>query len=197
MNTKAKVILSFLLGFGAGAFTVYYAAKKEDDYYSTEWQRDDDCLVNAIEAERERREEYDELFDKDQEYRELEHIPYNTMSGAVTPDTPYVILTEEFNEGNPEYDKVSLAYYEEDDTLTDDNEEIIPNPEDIIGYALSCFGQDSNDPDIVYVRNEKLGIDYEVCRIPKSYQATVLGITDLPPKKRRVKYDSKQSHERE
>jgi hypothetical protein len=73
-----------------------------------------------------------------------------------------------------------------DDTLSDENEEIISDVSYVIGYdALSSFGDGSDDPDIVYVRNEKLQTDYEVTRLNKSYSETVLGV--IPEKKPRAR----------
>lgn len=102
---------------------------------------------------------------------------------------PYVILIDDYTDHCQDYEKLSLYYWDEDDTLSDDKEDIIPNVEDLIGDGLTRFGEGSMDPDIVYVRNDKLGCDYEVVRYHKSYQEEVYGI---PPenngsnKKRRM-----------
>lgn len=83
---------------------------------------------------------------------------------------PYVIDFEEFCEEYENHDKVTLTYYEGDDTLADETEEIIADVSETIGdEALKCFGQGSDDPDVVYVRNERLGIDYEVVRQGNKY----------------------------
>lgn len=115
----------------------------------------------------------------------------NSSSDDIEPIQPVVITMEEFTDSHTEYEKLSLYYWDEDDTLSDEGEEIIPNIEDFIGDALTHFGEGSNDPDIVYVRNERLGCDYEVVRQHKSFQQEVYGI---PPeegnnKKRRMKDD--------
>ena len=108
-----------------------------------------------------------------------------------TLQVPFVISIDEFTNDRQDLEKLSLYYWDTDDTLSDDGEEIIPDIGNIIGDALTRFGEDSNDPDIVYVRNEVLGCDYEVVRKYESYQEMVLGI---PPeegnnKKRRMKDD--------
>lgn len=90
---------------------------------------------------------------------------------------PTVITLEEFTDEKDHFDKLTINYYAEDDTLVDEREDIITNVNALIGEdALLCFGESSDDPDVVYVRNERLSIDYEVIRINKSYQETVLGI---------------------
>jgi hypothetical protein len=86
---------------------------------------------------------------------------------------------------NHGYARDTITYYEEDDTLCDQNEGIISVPEDVIGPdALLNFGKDSQDPDIIYVRNTKTHTDYEVIRVHNSYQRLVLGVKDKPTKPR-------------
>jgi hypothetical protein len=57
---------------------------------------------------------------------------------------PYVITVEQFNEENNHFDKITLSYYEDDDTLTDENDEMIQDRESVIGVdALRSFGEGS------------------------------------------------------
>lgn len=87
---------------------------------------------------------------------------------------PYVISLDEFHEGMPHYDKLTLFFYEDDEVLTDDQEEIIDDEEQIVGSeALTCFGHLSHDPEVVYVRNSNASTDFEVIRLSKSYAETV------------------------
>jgi hypothetical protein len=105
-------------------------------------------------------------------------------------DPVRVISLDEFNHEHPEFDKITINYYDLDDTLADEQEEVISNPDYIVGpEALLNFGQDSEDPDIVYVRNCRLSIDYEVVRVNQSYMETVMGIVDDTgrPVRRRIK----------
>ena len=96
---------------------------------------------------------------------------------------PYVISSEEFELEMPHYDKITLLYFEKDDTLADEGEETIPDPESYIGPdALTSFGEKCEDPDVVYVRNASVGADYEVIRIKSSYAESVLGLRDEAPK---------------
>lgn len=92
---------------------------------------------------------------------------------------PYVIDIEEFSEGEETFDKITVYYYEYDNILIEAADAEDGEPEDIdatIGWgSLDCFGEGSVNPDIVYVRNEKLSIDYEVIRLRESYETSVLG----------------------
>ena len=98
------------------------------------------------------------------------------------PDLPYIISVGDYEDTECPNIKRQLIYYESDDVLTyGDTDQIISDPEQIVGnQALVNFGKGSNDPDIVYVRDNKLGIDYEICRQEKSYTEMVVGV---PPKK--------------
>ncbi len=91
-------------------------------------------------------------------------------------DHPYVISQAEFDHGKPNHDKLSITYYEDDNTLADEQEEIIDDPDTVVGTdALLSFGKESDDEDIVYIRNDQLGIDYEISRIHGSYEENVMG----------------------
>lgn len=108
-------------------------------------------------------------------------------------EEPYVISVAEFNDEMVNHDKLTITYYELDETLTDEREEILTDIDSIVGSeSLLCFGEESNDPDIVYVRNESLGADYEVIRVPKSYQETILGIMQPPKRRGRPKANAEE-----
>ena len=79
---------------------------------------------------------------------------------------PYIIDDEEFANEFDYHEKVSLYYYRVDGSLMEENEELIPNPKDIIGEeALKLLDKTPN----VWVRNESLGIDYEIIGLNTSY----------------------------
>lgn len=112
---------------------------------------------------------------------ELEHPmdddeDYDCSKNRGDMRAPYVISLGEFNEEMNHFDKTTIYFYEDDEVLTEENEEVINNVNDIVGRdSLEKFGCMSEDPEVVYVRNEKLGIDYEVIRLSRSYAETVLG----------------------
>lgn len=95
------------------------------------------------------------------------------------PEKPYIISEQEFMDDEPDFDKITLEYWEEDDTLTDDRQSPIQNVEGTIGRdALRKFGHLSGNNDIVYVRNEKRSCDYEVARDSRAYTVEVLGLRE-------------------
>ena len=86
------------------------------------------------------------------------------------PLVPYIIHTDEFNENPSEHVQVTYTYYEMDDVLAGDRDEVIEDMDTQIGLGnLGHWGHGSGDPNIVYIRNEYMQIDAEVCRDPGSY----------------------------
>lgn len=80
-----------------------------------------------------------------------------------TPDKPYIITHDEFFEADNEFDNISLTYFEDDDSLIDEQDKPVADITLIGEDHLARFGHGSKDKNIVYVRNEKLKVDYEIC----------------------------------
>lgn len=96
-----------------------------------------------------------------------------------SPDAPYVIHYDERYDIQ-DYSDMSLTYYEGDDVLCNERDEVIAGDdrERQVGEAnLSKFGHGSNDPAIVYVRNDALEIMYEIVRSPNSFAEEVHGFS--------------------
>lgn len=70
---------------------------------------------------------------------------------------PYVIDEDEFLEEN-QYDKITISYFEDDSVFVNQEDDIISDGMEFVGEEnISKFKND-----VLYVRNEKLGVDYEV-----------------------------------
>lgn len=99
------------------------------------------------------------------------------------PDHIKIISYEVFgdiSEESTQFDKTTLMYYAEDDTLTDERDEIVPDVEAVIGVnTLKHFGHESYDEDTVYVRNYRIDSDFEVLREHGSYSDSLLGVSSL------------------
>jgi hypothetical protein len=90
---------------------------------------------------------------------------------------PYLISEEEFRTTETEWDKSDIIYYEDDDTLTDEDERPVDDIEYLIGEVhLDFFGIRSGDPNVVYVRAPQISTDYKVHRHSGSYTEIVLNI---------------------
>lgn len=199
MNAAIKNLLIFAVGAAIGSFATY---KFVENKYAKIAQEEIDSVVERFSNRR--NEEQNAITDdgvvvasfKKPEQRK--YTNYNTMHqglDVVTSEnkqvSPYVITADEFGDASLGYDKSTIFYYNNDDTLADENEEIIPDPDAIVGEdALLNFGESSGDKDIVHVRNERLGIDYEVIRLHKSYRDVILGIEE--PVRRKAANGQKQ-----
>ena len=90
-------------------------------------------------------------------------------------EEPHIISLSEFYNERPEYDKITIDWYEPDDVYLDEREELIADIDSYIGMSakklFSVKGPDE-DPDICFVRNEGYGSDYEVIRHHRSWKET-------------------------
>lgn len=92
---------------------------------------------------------------------------------------PYIVTLEDHMEGQDGYDVSTLTYYDGDDVLCDSRDEIVDDVDGMINfYSLSRFGYLSNDANIVYVRNDRLKMDFEVCRVDGRYSEIVAGFVE-------------------
>lgn len=74
-------------------------------------------------------------------------------------DDIFIMSSEEFN--TSEYDSANLIYYAEDDALFDGVEEI-EDREVLVGSCLESLDIPKGKEGVVFIRNEKLGMDYEI-----------------------------------
>jgi hypothetical protein len=109
-----------------------------------------------------------------------------------TPDKPYIITHDEYFAAEKEYDTQSLTYYEDDDTLVNENDKPVDDL-DLVGEDhLARFGHGSKDRKIVYVRNDKLGIDFEIVLAKGSY----LEALGLGPEPNELKHSNQRDARR-
>lgn len=113
--------------------------------------------------------EKDEVIRKEADKRsESDNRRYNYTSeiNEVTRDQHYIIRPDEFGEYD-DYDTISLTYYA-DHILTDEDDEIVEDIEDKIGFdALNHFGE--YEEDSVFVRNDRIKCDYEILLDQRKY----------------------------
>lgn len=91
-------------------------------------------------------------------------------------ESPYVISKDEFMENEPDYPQNSITYYSGDDVLADDRDQPVDNVEDLVGTDnLSRFGHGSGDKNIVYIRNDRVEVDFEIAYSGGKYSEEVHG----------------------
>lgn len=90
------------------------------------------------------------------------------------PVNPYVLHVDEFMADEMDFRQEQLTFYAGDDVLVDAQENPIYNWAELIGELK--FGYGSNDPNVVYVRNEGIHMEWEIVREPGAYSIEVLGL---------------------
>ena len=96
--------------------------------------------------------------------------PEEVKEAPMTVDKPYVIAPEEFGDLD-DYETISLTYYA-DQILADDNDEIVDDVEDVVGFdSLNSFGEYEDDS--VFVRNDRLKCDYEILLDQRKYSSVI------------------------
>lgn len=131
---------------------------------------------------------------EDEDESEEEVITMNVFSDNSSeddernPNKPFILTQREFEEGEHEYTQNTLTYYEGDDVLTDDRDQPIHNKLPVVGEDNLRFGTKSNDPNVVYIRNNHLEVDFEVCRSAGTFSEEVLGYTEPSNKQRPRKF---------
>lgn len=126
--------------------------KTEDEYKVSKHYVEVDKLDNTV---TEYTKQVNDLgYTKEKTVREIYVEP------GVDRVEPYVISPDEFGEVDI-YDTKNWTYYS-DSVLTDEDDQIVVDPELYIGDALSHFGEYEDDS--VFVRNENTGCDYEILK---------------------------------
>lgn len=165
-----KTLLIFCLGAAVGAAGMYaFMVRKSEalvreevesvkEAYRTRAERSDisaDSQEVSVDIPKEGQEDIMEY------YKTVKNNGYDGKSADISGESPaaaHVIPPDAF--GELDYDRISLNYWA-DKYLTDENDQIIDRPADILGEkALDSFGE--YEDDAVYVRNDELRVDYEV-----------------------------------
>ena len=88
---------------------------------------------------------------------------------------------EVFLDECPLLETIPLTYYAGDYTLCDDGDQIIPDPEDVVGMAalnrLMEGGPGVHD-EVIFVHNTYTNLNYEVMLEPGTYKESVAGLID-------------------
>lgn len=119
---------------------------------------------------------------------------YEVEKAIRSEERPYVIHVDERHE-KEDHEEITLTYYAGDDVLCEigPDHKIVDDQERVVGIAnLDKFGHGSGSPDVVYIRNEYLSLDIEVCRSRGTYAEDVHGFShsDMPQRRRkRVEWD--------
>ena len=90
--------------------------------------------------------------------------PEQITQHSVLEDEPYSIDPEEFGDKEEEgWDTMTLTYFA-DGVLTDDTDEIVEQPDVVVGLDNLKIFEEFPDATCVYVRNETWRTDFEILR---------------------------------
>lgn len=177
MNNK-MIFAALAVGSAIGAFITWRCIKKKYERIS----QDEINSVKEVFQKGNDKKQYDiskNLQEKESEIKSK--IKLNTdysniktkISNDILNPTPYVITPDEFGEFE-DYETISLTYYA-DRILTDENDELIDNVDEIVGFdSLNHFGE--YEEDSVFVRNDAKKCDYEILKDIRRYSNVVKSI---------------------
>jgi hypothetical protein len=95
-----------------------------------------------------------------------------------TEEAPYIISLEEYNANEYEYQQNVLTYYGGDGVLADERDDQILEIDMVVGdNNIPRFGHRSEDPNILYVRNDSMGLEMEIHLNQGKYSEIVAGLT--------------------
>lgn len=199
MNSKTVKIIgicsaSFLTGLGTGYFIGKKVKKRkaepliqeksftreEIDYLKNDEEFTAEAIAEARKLASKYMEQPLEVYDgyPDDLYPAPEEEPHEEEEYVSI--LPYTINEDQYyNEKENTHDKVTLLYYSGDDTLVDENEEVVPNRSDLIGPALYVFTADPEETtSIVYVRNEAISCDFNIQHVRSKF-SDYIGMPDI------------------
>ncbi|WKW86845.1 hypothetical protein SEA_CONLEY_59 [Gordonia phage Conley] len=102
-----------------------------------------------------------------------------------TPGRPYIITVTEFTDNELGYGQNAISYYAGDHVLADERDQPIPNIDGVVGERNLRFGDGSGDANVVFVRNEALQVDFEICQSLGTYAEEVLGVAPKEDRRKR------------
>lgn len=179
-NTLSKIVI-FAAGAVVGSTVTFKVVKNKyekiareeiDSVIETFSKSSDMNIDNDAEYEEEDEEDEEDETDEDliersklskiiseQKYNNYEEEDEDNM------EKPYVISPEEF--GEYDYPMVTLFYYA-DGVVTNERGKIVANVDELIGEDFaSHYGE--YETDTVFVRNDKMKIDYEILKDYRNY----------------------------
>ena len=176
---KTINFMMFVLGVAVGSVVTWrYAEKKYEqiaqDEREAEFTEDTEVRIKADNAK-----EKPSIIEYAARLREQSYTNYSDMvdekpeevkEEPMSVDEPYVIAPEEFGDLD-DYETISLTYYA-DQILADDNDVIVDDVEDVVGFdSLNNFGEYEDDS--VFVRNDRLKCDYEILLDQRKYSSVI------------------------
>jgi len=163
-----KNILIFLSGAAVGSVVTWKLLEKKYKNIA------DEEIKSVVDTFRKKEESLDIREDKiykeevEQYNKESDYVEENKKD--TVPET-IIIADSQFGEYE-DYETKSYIYYDDGIVADANTDEILKEPNIILGDALMHFNDDPNEEE-VFVRNESKKIDYEILRSEKTYSEIV------------------------
>lgn len=94
-------------------------------------------------------------------------------------EKPYIITEDEYMENDSEYPQRAYTYYAGDRVLCDEEDRSVDDVDRQVGLEnLGRFGHGARASHIVFIRNDRLGVEFEIDRSPNKFSVEVLGLDD-------------------
>lgn len=100
---------------------------------------------------------------------------YDAEQNIREKDIPYILHRDEFFAEEMGFTQETLTYYAGDDIMGDSDDTPIYNYQGLMGELK--FGHGSGDPNAVYIRNEKIHMEWEILLDQGMFSQEVLGLT--------------------
>lgn len=184
MKSTLSSVLIFVTGAAIGSVATWKfiearykrIAQEEidsmDEYYRSKYHVEDDQEPDVDESVDENQIDIREYAKKlaDQKYVDYSNLDATDDEEVDNVEKPYVVAPEEFGELEG-YETITL-YYHSDGVLTDDQNEIVEDVDDVVGADFSDhFGEYEDDS--VFVRNDAKRVDYEILYDPSTYHSGI------------------------
>lgn len=182
MSNTLNNVLIFAAGVAVGALVSHKVFKTKYEIIAQEESESFRETYNRMKAEHEAEMEEYEAIERAKkpdlsEYRnKLKEQGYVGYSEEETEEVtkverPYVISPSEYGELDG-YETVSLTYFNDGVLTTDYDNEEVDYVDDVVGLdSFEHFGEYENDT--VFVRNDRLKVDYEIMRDNRNYSDVV------------------------
>ena len=95
----------------------------------------------------------------------------------IQPDKIFIISQDVFMSNDTGYEQQTMTFFTGDKILVNSEDQIINEVYDWLGGEENIrFGHRSDDPNVVYIRNIKMGTDIELLRHEGTYKEVVAGL---------------------
>lgn len=172
MDNKIKCLLAFVAGSTIGVGITWQFFKQKYKAYAQE----EIDSVKEMYSKKHKSEPTEPETPKSIDFTDEEEMEYVSLVKEYKPDAndkikkPYVISPDEFGE-DIDREQISLTFYN-DGVLTDENDEVIKNVDELIGVdSLNHFGEYEDDS--VFVRDDRLNCEYEILLDQRNYSDVV------------------------